>query len=130
MPIINPDTSAMLDMGPIEPGTYLGEISQIEYKTSKSGNPMLEISWDVEVNGKKRSRKSYNVISGEGSGGFDQLLRAAGFTELADKYKDPAVQPKPAFDTDQLLGQKVNVVIEPNLYNGEMRDQIRSFLKR
>lgn len=129
MPIINPDTSAMTDMGAIPAGTYPAEISGVQYKNSKAGNPMLEIDFQVEVeDGKKRPRKSWAVITGEGSFNFDQLLRATGFQQLADQYKDKNVQPKPSFDTDMLIGQKVNVVIEGNLYNNEMRDQIKSYL--
>lgn len=130
MPIINPDTSAMLDMGPIAPGTYLAEIVKVDYGNSKSGNPMIAPNFAITVErGKEpRPRKAYCVIQGEGSYNFDQLLRACGFHAMADVYKDPSVQPKPDFDTDQLVGQRVNVVIEPNMYNGEMRDQIKSFL--
>lgn len=129
MPIINPDTSQMLDMGPIAAGTYQATIAAVLAKASKAGNPMLEIDFAIEVEeGKTRPRKSYTVITGEGAFNFDQLLRATGFHALADQYKDKDVSPKPSFDTDMLIGQKVNVVIEPNLYNNEMRDQIKSFL--
>lgn len=128
MPIINPDTSNMLDMSAIEPGTYPAEITAVDFKSSKAGNPMIVVDFGVSVNGKVRPRKAHIVIQGEGSYNFDQLLRATGFHQLADQYKDPAVNPKPSFDTDQLVSQKVNVVIEPNLYNNEMRDQIKSYL--
>lgn len=129
MPIITPDTSNMLDMSAIPAGTYSGEIAKAEYEISKaSGNPMVVVTTDVEVEGKKRPRKSYLVISGEGAYGFDQLLRSCGFHQLADAYKDPTVSPKPDFDTDQLIGQKVNVVIEPDEYQGQLRDKVRSFL--
>jgi hypothetical protein len=128
-PIINPDTSAMTDMGPIAAGTYPAEISAVTYKNSKAGNPMLEIDFSIEVSeGVKRPRKSWAVITGEGAFNFDQLLRATGFHALADQYKDKNVSPKPSFDTDMLIGQKVNVVVEGNLYNNEMRDQIKSYL--
>lgn len=129
MPIINPDTSNMLDMSAIPAGTYPGEIAKADYETSKSsGNPMIVVTTNVEVEGKQRPRKSYLVISGEGAYGFDQLLRACGFSQLADAYKDPNVQPKPDFDTDQLIGQRVNVIIEPDTYNGQLRDKIKGFL--
>lgn len=129
MPIINPDTSNMLDMSAIPAGTYPGEIVKADYETSKSsGNPMIVVTTDVEVDGKKRPRKSYLVISGEGAYGLDQLLRAVGMGQLADQYKDPHVSPKPDFDTDYLIGQKVNVIIEPDTYNGQLRDKIKGFL--
>lgn len=129
-PIINPDTSNIQDMGPIAAGTYGAEIQKVDFDTSKkSGNPMIVVTFGVEVDGKVRSRKSYLVITGEGAYGFDQLLRATGFEDLADQYKNKDIQPKPDFDTDSLVGQRVNVVIEPNVYNNELRDQIKSFLK-
>ena len=77
MPIINPDTSNMLDMSAIQAGTYPGEIAKADFEVSKSsGNPMIVVTTNVEVEGKQRPRKSYLVISGEGAYGFDQLLRA------------------------------------------------------
>lgn len=128
MPIINPDTTQMLEMGAIDAGTYPAEITGVEFKSSKAGNPMIVVDMGVEVGDTKRPRKSYIVITGESAYNFDQLLRACGFHQLADAYKDKSVQPKPSFDTDELIGQRLNVVIEPHLYNNEMRDQIKSYL--
>lgn len=128
MPIINPDTTQMLDMGAIPPGTYPSEIVAVDYKTSKAGNPMIVVDFQISVDGTKRPRKAYLVVTGEGAYNFDQLLRACGFHQLADQYKDKNVQPKPSFDTDMLVGQTPNVIIEPNMYNNEVRDQIKSFL--
>lgn len=126
-PIVNPDTSQAQELTAIEPGTYKAKITAVESKTAeKSGNPMIVVSFDVDVAGKNRGRKAYLVIVGEGAFGFDQLLRSTGFTELADKYK--AGQQVP-FDTDQLVGQELNVVIESDTYQGQLRDKIRSFLK-
>jgi hypothetical protein len=128
-PIINPDTSNMTDMGPIPAGTYEAEIAKVDYETSKSsGNPMIVPTFNVLVDGKARPRKAYLVIQGEGAYGFDQLLRSCGFTQLAEQYKNPEVSPKPDFDTDQLVGQRVNVVIEPDTYQGQLRDRVKSFL--
>lgn len=128
MPLINPDTTQMLEMGAIDSGTYQAEITAVDFKSSKAGNPMIIVSFGVQVGDTVRPRKSYLVITGEGAYNFDQLLRATGFHVLADQYKDKNVQPKPSFDTDSLVGQKVQVVIEPNLYEGQMRDQIKSYL--
>lgn len=130
MPIVNPDTSQISDQGPIEPGTYPATIKEVEYKTSKSsGNPMIVPKFGVMVEGKERPRQAYLVITGEGAYGFDQLLRACGFDTLADQFHDPTVQPKPDFDTDNLVGQEIQVVIESDVYNGQMRDKIKSYLK-
>lgn len=128
MPLIQPDLSTAIDMGPIDPNTYPAEIKKVEYKMSKKNNPMLELDVDVEVNGKPRTRKAFLVITGEGAYNFGQLLRACHFDQLAEAYSQPGGE-KPAFDTDQLQGQKVNVVIDHQVFNGEKRDFIKSFLR-
>jgi len=128
MPIINPDTSNMIDMGAIDSGTYTGTIRSIEFQTSKAGNPMIVPSIDIEVDGKVKTRKTWLVITGEGAYNFDQLLRCCGFSDIADAFKDPSVTNKPEFDTDDLIGCQVNVVINQSEYNGTLRDQISSFL--
>lgn len=128
MPIINPDTSMAQDMSAMEPGTYPGRIVEVDARTSKQGNPMIVPKVEIDYQGKTRTRLAFVVTSGEGSFGFDQLLRACGFDELADQYRDPS-QPNPDFDTDSLVGQEVQVVIDQQLYNNEMRDSIKSWLK-
>lgn len=129
MPIVNPDTSNISDQGPIDAGTYSAKITEVEYKTSKSsGNPMIVPKIAVMVDGKARPRQAYLVITGEGAYGFDQLLRATGFDDVADKYKAKGGE-KPDFDTDDLIGQEFMVVIEADTYNGQLRDKIKSFLK-
>lgn len=129
MPVLKPDTSLAQDMGAIEPGTYPAKIVACDSQVSKNGNPMAVPSFEVMVDGKKRTRKSFLVVSGEGAYGFDQLLRACGFEDLADQYKDPNVQPKPDFDTDNLIGCEVNVRIDLELYQGQQRDNIKSYAK-
>lgn len=127
MPLINPDTSEA--SGAIEAGTYPAKITKVETGTSKSsGNPMIIVHLDVTVNGKVRPRTTYCVITGEGAFGFDQLLRATGFESVADQYKQKNGE-KPAFNTDDLEGQELNVVVEPDTYNGQLRDRVQSYLK-
>lgn len=128
MPIITPDTSAQLDMSALDAGTYPGVIRSVVFETSKKGNPMLVVTVGVSHNGKERPRKAWLVINGEGAYGFDQLLRACHFDEVADKYKDATAE-KPPFDTDDLLGQEVNVVIDTEMYNGAATDKIKTFLR-
>lgn len=129
MPIITPDTSNISEQTPIDAGTYPAKITAVDYKTSKSsGNPMIVPTFEVSVEGKARPRSAYLVITGEGAYGFDQLLRACGFEEMADKYKQKGGE-KPDFDTDELIGQELMVVIESDTYNGQLRDKIKSYLK-
>src|SRR5687768_6997978 len=129
MPLINPDTSAASEQSAIPPNTYKAKIVDVAFEHAKSsGNPMIVPKFEVDVEGKKRPRKAYLVITGEGAYGFDQLLRATGFDEVADKYKAKEGD-KPEFNTDDLIGQELNVVIEADTYNGQLRDKIKSFLK-
>lgn len=130
MPIVNPDLSEVSSQAAIEAGTYKAKVSAASLEVSKSsGNPMIVLDLAVMVDGKERPRKAYLVISGKGAYGFEQVLRATGFNDVADAYKDPTVQPKPDFDTDDLIGQELEVVIEQEPYNGQLRDKIRSYLK-
>lgn len=128
MPIIQPDTSQAQEMGAIEPGTYPAKIVAVEYKVSKTGTPMIVPKFEVTVEGKARTRNAYVVITGPGSFNFDQLLRACGFDAIADQYRDPA-QANPDFDTDSLIGIELQVRVDNELYNGSMRDNIKSYAK-
>lgn len=129
MPVVNPDTSQAVEMTAIPPGTYQAKIVDCTFETSKSGgNPMIVPKFEVMVDGKVRTRKAYLVITGEGAYGFDSLLRATGFTDIADQFKVEGGE-KPGFDTDQLIGQEVNLVIEADTYNNQLRDKIKSYLR-
>ena len=128
MPVIQPDTSAATEMAAIEPGTYPAKVVSVEYKMSKSGNPMIVPKFEITVEGKNRTRNAYLVITGEGAYGFDQLLRATGFSEQADQYRDPQ-QANPPFDTDDLVGCELQVVVDTEMYQNQKRDTIKSYLK-
>jgi Protein of unknown function (DUF669). len=133
MPLIQPDTSKAQDFGPIKAGTYKAKIVKSEYSVSKKGNPMVVLDFEVMVEGVARPRKSWLVITGEGAMGFDKLMRATGFEKQADAFRDPSV-PNPEFDSDWLVGQELEVVVEENIYkddNGQTRkgDQISTYLK-
>ena len=124
MPIINPDTTQAEELGAIEPNTYKAKITAVTPETAKSsGNPMLVVQFDIDVAGKNRSRKSYLPITGQGAYGFDQLLRVTGFGDYADQLKAGS---KEGFDTDQFIGQELNVVIVPDVYHEKQRDKIGS----
>lgn len=143
MPLIQPDTSAAVDLStPIAPGTYPAKITEAKTQLSKEKkNLMVVPKFAIAVDDKTpRTRTSYLVIAGEGSYGFDQLLRACHFDDLADAYKDPSVTPKPDFDTDTLIGQELMVVVDaeyqqPKDQQGnpvgepQIRDRIKTFLK-
>lgn len=125
MPIITPDLSGV---GPIEPGTYEAEIMAADPGTSKSGGSKLIVDFKVDVgNGQTKKRQSHLPIEGSGAFGFDQLLRACHLDEIADRLKDKSADH--SFDTDALIGQKLLLVIEEQMYNGNKTDQIQTFLR-
>lgn len=128
MPIINPDTSEMEDLTPLDDGTYPAEIADCGAQNSKEkGTPMIVPTFKVQASGDKpRTRKAYHPVSGPGSFLFDQLLRACRMEEIAD-----AIQANPGkvpFDTDTLKGHRVNVVVTGELYNNQRRDRISGYL--
>jgi hypothetical protein len=131
MPIIMPDTSEAQSQEPIEPGTYHATIKSGASQMSKGeggkqARPMYVPTLEIQVGDEKRTRKGFHLVSGPGAFTFDQLLRATGETELAEQIKaNPGQIP---FDTDLLNGREVMVVITHNLYNGQNRDQIQSYL--
>lgn len=127
MPVIMPDTSAAEELSNIEPGTYPATIVSAVPKTSKEkGTPMLEVTFNVNVGGKERTRKTWVMTAGPGSFNFDTLLRAVHQEQLADEIK--ARPGQVAFDTDVLTGQLVQVVIETELYQGQQRDRVKTYL--
>lgn len=123
MPLLDVDLSEIDSV--IEPGTYKSRIAECDVKTSKQGNPMAVPKFQIDVNGKTRTRQAYLVTKGAGAYSFYNLLKATGFSEIAEQLRNgQAAQ----FDTDMLIGQEVNVVVEEEIYNGEKRDKIASFL--
>lgn len=127
---LQPDTAEAADlMSPIPNGTYKAVIREAKVDTSKAGNEGLRLKVGVEVNGTERTRTSWVNVSGKGAIGFDQLLRACHMDDLADIYVSKDRVTKPAFDEQTLVGQNVQVVIDQQLYEGQMRDQIKSWLK-
>lgn len=131
MPVVQPDTSQAEDLSPIEPNTYPARIVECAFEKSKEKNtPMIVPKFKVKVGEKERTRQSYLVIAGPGAWNFDQLLRACHMDELANKYRDPAVSPKPPFDTDSLINQELLVVVEEELYKGQKRDRINGYLRK
>lgn len=131
MPLIKPDTSEAQGMEAIEAGPYPATIESVAFETSKKGNPMIVPTFQIQVGDKTRKRKAFLVISGEGAYGFEQLLRACHFETQADAYADKSValEDKPEFNTDDLVGQSLTVVIDRQVYNGELRDYIKSYLR-
>lgn len=130
MALINPNLDDVKDFQAIPEGNYKAKIVDVEYKTSKEkGNPMIVPKLDIETPDGVRTRQAYLVITGAGAFNFESFLRACNFDELADQYRDPAVDPKPPFDTDWIKGIDIVVIVKSDTYNGRITDKIDGFLK-
>lgn len=123
MPILEPDFSELDQTIPA--GTYKATITECDAKTSKTGNMMAVPKFSINVDGKARTRQAYLVVSGAGAFNFQALLKAAGFSDVAERLKAGEKVP---FDTDSLVNQEVMVVIEPDEYNGQPSDKIKTYL--
>lgn len=128
MALISPDTSEMIEMKPLEPGTYNASIISATPKKSKKGNPMVEVKFKVQNGDKEVTRLAWPMTSGAGAFGFDQLLRASGFDSIADQIKIPGSGVQ--FDTDELVGVALKIRVENELDDSDnVRDVIKGYLK-
>ena len=126
MPIMEPDTSEVKTMLPLDAGVYKAKVVAVDFKTSKAGNPMIVPEFEIaDPEGVLRKRSSYLVIKGEAAFGFDSFLRAVGMQDTADQIKSGEKIP---IDTDIFIGLELNVQIENDTYNGRITDQVKGFL--
>jgi hypothetical protein len=126
VPTIYPNLKDVKEFQPIKPGTYKASITKCETKTSKSDNPMIVPTFGVEVDGEVVSRDAFLLITGKGAFRFDELLRACRFDDIADRMRAGDDVP---FDTDQLVGQRLQVTIENEPYENRIVDRVQRFLK-
>lgn len=125
MPLLKPDFSE-LDT-PIEGGTYPAKVVTNVIKASKEkGIPGIQVHLEVQVGDKTRGRRVWVATSGKGAFFFEQLLRACHFDDVANQVKNGASL---EFDTDNLNDQEIQVVIEPDEYNGQITDKVVKFLR-
>lgn len=126
MGIIYPNLKDVKEFVRIEDGTYPAKITEVQAGVSKAGNPKVTVKHDVNVEGEVRPRTSDLAISGAGAGQFEQLLRACGKDEFADKLRAGEGLP---FDTDELVGMDVQVIVGSEMYQNELRDRIKGYLR-
>lgn len=125
MPIIQPDMSQTADQTPIDPGTYPAKVITALPGTSKAGNAKVTCEVDVMVEGKERKRKIDVPTAGKGAFMWEQFLRACGFKEIANRLRNKENVP---FNTDDLVGQSIQVVIENEMYNDNLQDKITRYI--
>lgn len=126
MPEIMPDLSEV-QSNTIPVGTYEARIKSATPDVAKSsGNPVLKTEFEVYVGGNAVPRTMSIPTSGKGAFRFLQLLRATGFTEIANQMSKGD---KVAFNSDDLEGQTLTVTVEHEEYQGEMQDRIQKFVR-
>jgi len=132
-PIILPDTSEAEDMDPSEAGTYPATIVKTDAQLSREKKvPQAVIQFQLRGVPSESDRKPRDIkrttwinVTGVGSMNWDKLLRATGFTEEADAVRSGAKTP---FDTDELKGKELLVVLKVGTFEGRRRDEIAGFL--
>lgn len=108
--LVNPDFSEIKE--DVGPGTYRGVIKKAEVKEWPNGGQY--INWEVETFGeaepKNNGRRIFHKTSTSGKGAFmlQQFYRAATGQVLTG-----------SFDTEQLVGRKIEVDVVQGVKNGE-----------
>lgn len=139
MPVIQPDVSEMTDFQASRPNTYKAVIKAAPIVKSKEPNKNtgkytngifaeFEFTAPRLSDGEERkiTRRKWLATDGKGTFSFDQLLRCAGYKEIAEEMK--ARPGQVAFDTDDLVNKEVNLVVTTVTYEGKLQDDIDSFL--
>ncbi len=122
MPIITPALDEVVSYDP-PVGTHEGTIVDVIDKPSSTGNPMLTVESLLEVDGLKYAIRGYHVYTGRSAYGFENLLRATHFDDVADKLKKGE---RLNFDTDELKGQRVQVIVEERVDNRDPSGQTKT----
>lgn len=110
MALVTPDFSEIKE--DVGPGTYNGIIKKSEVKEWPKGGQY--INWEIETYGEKETKNNGRRIfhktslTGKGSFMLQKFYRAATGQTLTG-----------AFDTDQLLGKQVQVLVVDGTRNGE-----------
>jgi len=108
--LVKPDFSEVKDE--VTPGTYRGVIKKGDVKSWPNGGEY--VNWEIETYGetdpKNNGRRIFHKTSVSGAGAFQlqRLYRAA--------TGEPLTGP---FDTEQLVGRKVELVVVDGVRNGE-----------
>lgn len=126
MPEILPDLSEVESML-FDPGVaFPCEIRAATPTIAKTGTQMLVLDLVVNVNGTERKHTTNVMTSGKGAFRFGALLRAARFSDVADRLSKGEKVP---FNTDDLENQHLQVVFKTGEYNGEPKNEVDKFLK-
>ena len=110
------------------PGLYWCSIRSARFRTSASGNRMLQVIHDLDApDGSQHSVPDYFVLSGQAASAagialsrrrLAQLYRACGRDPSDGQQIDPA----------QLVGARLQIRVEPELWLGQWRLRVAGYL--
>lgn len=115
---ISLDFSSVKGFDPVPEGTYVARIEKAEEKTSKAGNPMIQVTYEI-IDGDQSGRKvfeSYPLMENV-LWKLQQLLTSLGIDAMSDLELD--------LNSD-LLGKVVSLDVTITQYNGKESNSIKS----
>lgn len=110
-----------------KPGMYRAKVKEVTAKDSKSsGNPMLEIVFEVLPKKKKYAQVWYYIVTG---GDNPQEGRLREFLEAVGEVKKGAKKAKGALDPDKLVGTEVQIQLKSDTdQDGDYRPRVGKVL--
>ena len=126
MPMVNLDFSNVSNRDPLEPGLYHCRIASAEMGTSSAGNPMIKVTYDVigdaDGNEVPGGRKLWDnlAITEAAMWKIQQVLVACGF-------EIPEGGQLPNFDTDELVGCDLGIVVVQDTYQGQVNNKTKAY---
>lgn len=116
------------EIKPLEAGTFMGDILGLMDAMTQKGQRKVFLSSTLMVNGEPKNKTYSIMLEGKGAFMWERLLRATGFSDVANRLSNGERVP---FDSDQLIGQSVQFVIEQRpSYNdpNKIEDTVVNFL--
>lgn len=113
--MLNLDFSSVPSREPLEEGMYHLRIAKVEEKQSSTGNPMLNVEYDVlEVNGNRKLWDNYVLID-KCLWKVKELFDALGVdtSEIVE------------MDVTELVGMEINAKVIQEMYNGDIVNRIK-----
>jgi len=127
MPDITVDLSnTNLSQDPLPPGLYVAEVSKCEQQPSKrSGQPTVYWQFRIITPEEHAGRVAFHSTSlqPQANFGLGRVLLACGYPE--EKLK---VSGGITFDPDRLIGIKVGLVMQEDVFEGKARTKVVSVL--
>ena len=107
--MLKPNLGDIVSNDPPVGGPFRGKISRVKDTVSSNNNPMLIVNVEFEDGGIRYEAAGFHVYRGRGAQGFENLLRATHFGDVADRLmKGEDLE----FDEQQLVDQEVQIYVD------------------